>query len=152
MHLQVEPLNVEEVRWFYCTKKSKMKPMLGCDSIRLENNWRLFHGEHNSADDSKRVPIRGGMYEVQLIFILSAWMQALFSLVNEIVQFNFDQNFVAAFFKFSIIVYCSCGKFLHKWILYPYTCTLMAVANIFFPRRYCFYCHNREAFYAQTTI
>ena len=90
MHLQVEPLNVEEVRWFYCTKKSKMKPMLGCDSIRLENNWRLFHGEHNSADDSKRVPIRGGMYEVQLIFILSAWMQALFSLVNEIVQFNFD--------------------------------------------------------------
>jgi len=38
--------------------------MLGCDSIRLENAWRLFHYEHCSADDIKRVPIRGGMYEV----------------------------------------------------------------------------------------
>ena len=39
--------------------------MLGCDSIRLEREWRLFNFEHCSPNDIKRVPIRGGMYEVR---------------------------------------------------------------------------------------
>ena len=62
---QIEPLGADEIRWFYSTKKNKLKPMLGCDSIRLEREWRLFNFEHCSPYDIKRVPIRGGMYEVR---------------------------------------------------------------------------------------
>lgn len=62
--MKVEPLSPEEVRWFYCSKKNQLKPLLGYDSIRLETEWRLYHDEHSSSSDIKKVSIRGGMYEV----------------------------------------------------------------------------------------
>ena len=40
--------------------------MLGCDSIKLETVWRSYYYEHSSDEQIKRVPIRGGMYEVRL--------------------------------------------------------------------------------------
>ena len=44
--------------------------MLGDDSLRLENQWRLYHLEKKVA---KRVTIRGGMYEVSSNFIFECF-------------------------------------------------------------------------------
>ena len=66
-YVKIEPLSTEEVRWFYCSKKNQLKPLVGYDSIRLEREWRLYHYEENPSNHVKKVSIRGGMYEV--IFI-----------------------------------------------------------------------------------
>lgn len=62
---QVEKLNVEEVRWFYQSgKKKKWKPFIGNDSISIESEWRCVSKSDN---EIKRVCVRGGMYEVDVL-------------------------------------------------------------------------------------
>nr|XP_039248679.1 phospholipase DDHD1-like [Styela clava] len=62
---KVEGLNVEEVRWFYqSVKKKKWKPFNGNDSISIESEWRCVS---RSDSEIKRVCVRGGMYEVDVL-------------------------------------------------------------------------------------
>ncbi|XP_076812132.1 phospholipase DDHD1-like [Clavelina lepadiformis] len=65
---KVEKLRVDEVRWFYCTKKKKKwKPLLGFDSIRVEKEWRRYASKKCQEEDVKRICVRGGMYEIDVI-------------------------------------------------------------------------------------
>lgn len=62
---RVEKLRPEEVRWFYKSgKKKKWTAFIGSDSIAIEAEWRCVS---ISKSEIKRVCVRGGMYEVDVL-------------------------------------------------------------------------------------
>merc|ERR1719354_1299525 len=66
---EVEPLQEDEVRWFYESKDNKgrvtkLKPMVGYDSLRVERAYRdLLQNVHAPTE---RLLIRGGLFEVNV--------------------------------------------------------------------------------------
>jgi len=61
---KVQPFSKEEVRWFYVsgTKKNKPNPLIGCDSIRVEEAYRVYL--QDPLNFKEKICIRGGLYEV----------------------------------------------------------------------------------------
>ena len=72
---KVEPLQEDEVRWFYESKDNKgkvtkLKPMVGYDSLRVERAYRdLLQNVHAPTE---RLLIRGGLFEVRCFAVLSS--------------------------------------------------------------------------------
>lgn len=63
----VKPLRAEEVRWFYIKnsgKSSKLKPMRGNDSLRLELAYRAY--KKCPFTNKANVSIRGGLFEADV--------------------------------------------------------------------------------------
>ena len=57
-------LEINQVRWFYREPDKYWQPFCGCDSVRLEQSYRVY-GDYNTGK-LIRIPVMGDMYEVYL--------------------------------------------------------------------------------------
>ena len=57
-------LEINHVRWFYREPDKYWQPFCGCDSLRLEQSYRVY-GDYNT-DRPVHIPVMGEMYEVEL--------------------------------------------------------------------------------------